>query len=167
MALIQVPPVQTGSMTLLSTTSLSGVTITVSGISQAYKHLYCELQNPTWATGIMIPYFRIDGTIGFQGNRFNRTGTGSGNSGNANILCWDTQSSNTAGDGVAALTINNYASTTATKIYYCAGGENTTGQYLYTQAGFIQSTAAITQIQIHSNQLYSYNGGTLRIYGVN
>ena len=80
------------------------------------------------------------------------TGTGSGNGGNANILCWGTQSSNTAGDGIAALTIDNYASTTANKIYYCAGGENTTGQHLFTQGGFIQTTAAITQIQIHINR---------------
>jgi len=155
-----------GSLTLLSTTTLSGTTVTVSSISQAYKHLYCELVNATWATGNQIPQFRIDGSRVFYGYQIKENGTASGLSATS-INCWSTNSSNTASGNVGSFIIYNYSSTADRKVFYFSGGENTTANYSNAASGFISDATAISQIQIHSNNSYSYNGGTLRIYGVN
>jgi len=50
MALTQVPAAQTGGMTLLSTTSLSGTSVTVSNISQDYTNLLIIVENVVSST---------------------------------------------------------------------------------------------------------------------
>jgi len=44
-------PASGGSMTLLSTTTLSGTSVTVSSISQSYKDLLIMVESPRWGTG--------------------------------------------------------------------------------------------------------------------
>ena len=153
-----------GSMTLLSTTTLSGATVTVSSISQAYKNLYIQVLNPTWATGIALPRFRYDASSSFQGTSITTNGSGQG-IGTNYVNCWGAQSSNTAADGQFQIIIYNYATTTSYPIFYSSGvdGSGTCNQ----ASGVIFTLSGITQVQITNNQLYSYNGGTLKIYGVN
>jgi hypothetical protein len=153
-----------GGMTLLSTTTLSGATVTVSSISQSYKNLYIELLNPTWATGVAQPRFRIDSSIVFGGGGV-KNGVAT-SLGDINVQCWGAASSNTTGLGVFNITIYNYASTTAQKVFISTGYEPGIDNGAFF-GGSIVSTAAISQVQIINNQLYAYNGGTLKIYGVN
>ena len=51
-----------GSITLLSTTTLSGASTTISGIDQSYSHLYCVWQGVSGATNFSKLYADPNGT---------------------------------------------------------------------------------------------------------
>ncbi len=148
-------PAGGGSLTLLSTTTLSGSSTTVSSISQSYKNLYVEVANVAG----------IDSFVRFQPNGNNMsdlifvsTSTASTPSNAGSIM------GNSSGPGptLFTATIFNYAATTEQKNvqYATNGGASVFG------AGFVKSNTAISSIAISVGS-GTFSGGTLRIYGVN
>lgn len=156
-----------GGMTLLSTTTLSGASTTVSGISQSYKNLYIEVIGVTNASNgrvrfapnnnVSCAYFTgINNTTGAIGGssttygRFN-LGTPLGTSSENNYT----------------LTIYNYT-TASSYINY-----QTIGAYVNSASSYVVDPISgsfvlndITSI-VFSPDSGSFTGGTVRIYGVN
>jgi hypothetical protein len=163
-------PEAAGGMTLLSTTSMSGSSITISSISQSYKNLVIEFANVT---------ANADYTYRWQPN---------GNDDSSNILT--TRSMNTTVTHMAigtgsnwmidnnyqflssnttnkvTLTIFDYASTTSYKNYTLYGSaQRSTTQWLQAkESGTFLSNTALSSIGVVSGA--SFNGGTIKIYGV-
>ena len=161
---------ESGGMTLLSTTTLSGATVTISSINQTYNNLVMVISGVTNATG---------------------TGTFTCNPNNDATLCYSVQFNagnlnnfndaplrltpatggsygptfNNSGNAVS-VTINNYSSTTAQKPFIVYGSfNNNAGQYGNFQFGRIATTSAITSL-VFSNSGGNLSTGTVLLYGV-
>jgi hypothetical protein len=160
-----------GGMTLLSTTTLSGATVTISGISGSYNSLYAVITGVTNATG--NGEFRIapnnDATITnyagwYAGNGAAPTTRG-GQDGYLSLTN-GLDLSRTETNNIWSLTINNYASTTSVKSFEVFGGANrTTDDDAYFYQGRIRTTSAITSL-VFSNSGGNLSTGTVLLYGV-
>lgn len=147
-------PASGGSLTLLSTTTLSGASTTVSSINQTYKNLYVEIANVAG----------IDSFVRFRPNDANlsdliyvSTST-VGTPSNAGSIMG---ASSGPGPTLFTATIFNYAATTEQKNvqYATNGGASVFG------AGFIKSNTEVTSIVVSVGS-GSFSGGTIRVYGV-
>jgi len=168
--------VSTGGMTLLSTTSLTGASTTISGISSAYNGLEIHIYGVTNATA--------DGQFRIAMN-------GSTSITTTSLQCID-QNGSTAGalaeqdtylrfnnsSGVPSLLrtsstnywviqIPNYSQTTYDKIFRLNGMALSTASLKYSVTGFgrINDTAAISSL-VFSNSGGNLSTGTVLIYGV-
>lgn len=162
-------PSSSGSHTLLSTTTLGTATTTVSSISQSYKHLYIEI--------LGIDTSNFNPTINYQCN-------------STNLVFNATQAAATTGanyyttGGTVGNTQNyggNYGSSynkTAIHIYDYTDAVNpkvgTFNQRWINEGGapilfngqLVTGTAAVTTFSMVVST-GSYDGGTIKIYGVN
>ena len=163
-------PAAGGGMTLLSTTTLSGTSTTISGISTAYRNLQIVVQLVSLSNA---------GTYNIQPNAsatdcvfvgqylFGPSTTGvSSSTGGA-----PTQSSNflTANtDNSFSMNIYHYASGTSRKSFDFQGYYfNASNVYCAEQAhGGIKTLTAITSIKLEASLGYSFNSGTVLLYGV-
>ena len=156
-----------GSLTLLSTTTLSGATVTISSISQSYKSLFMIISGVTNATA--------NGNFTVQPNASNITSTAVAENGasynNASILYLDTFDviNRTDANNSWAIKIDNYTSTTAYKpvMFY--------GSYVYLTGsvsrgtmggGSMRTNSAITSLAFN-NSGGNLSTGTVLLYGVN
>ena len=160
-------PSSGGSMTLLSTTTLSGSSTTVSSISSSYKDLLIIVQGITSNSHTIIN-FAPNGTANFGGLRIS-TYNGAATTtvlASSNILGNQAYNANNS-NGVFVLRINDYALTTNYKV--CTGSEGfiTNDPYntstLYNGALF--STSAISSFTCSMSGTFS--AGTIKVYGVN
>jgi len=157
-----------GSMTLLSTTTMSGATTTISSISGSYKNLYVEVSGATFTTGAASL------TLVFNSPSLSHilyqvpqatTITGSTEYLNDGIVDWD----NTSTNNFFTMTIYDYASSTnyknlqITQIYKANGA----GMKAYFAAGGLSSTTAITSLIFGNNASRTSTAGTIKVYGVN
>jgi len=160
--------ISAGGMTLLSTTTLSGLTTTISSINQTYTNLQIFVSGFLTVGGdpIRVAPNNNSGITSMQstegsssvGSRTNEYMQLSGNQlgvlgGNAN--------------NAFSATIFNYASTTTFKPYNaCAIFTNTSSQRLGSfNSGGIATTSAITSLVFDAGGS-SMTGGTVLIYGV-
>jgi hypothetical protein len=156
-----------GSMTLLSTTTLSGTSTVISSISQSYKSLIFIGYGITWNTN---QSFKINPNSTESISR----GTGSYvNDGTPSVVSTSqinpygtgTFSSNSA--NAFSLIFNNYTSTQRKPFEYY-GFHPTDGDYVSNIAGAIDSASAITSMQFTSQGgTSSFTAGTILTYGVN
>jgi len=156
-----------GSLTLLSTTSISGVTTTISSISQAYTHLYIVVYGLTNATGNQKPQINPNGSASITSWSGGATTTYT-NSVASYIELINTNTLFTSANNVFATTIFNYSSTTYRKPFMLSGAAVNSGSAFtgMNAQGAIDTTSAITSISITGNQAYSFSTGTCLIYGV-
>lgn len=157
-----------GGMTLLSTTSLSGASTTISGISQDYNDLQIVISGVTNATA--------DGNFGIDPNSnstltYNVWSRGATLSNSAAESLWLNYFNTylplrTSANNNWTLTINNYADTTQYKSLSYFGGY-TTSVNLYPTIGYgtIATTSAITALRFQ-NAGGNLLTGTVKIYGV-
>ena len=155
----------TGSMTLLSTTTLSGATTTVSGISGSYLHLYIAIDRlsvdgaanefylqPNSSSSLVVLYVANATWSNSQG-AFLFTNTGAGQNYTVNST---------------GAFIMNYAATNMYKPMF-AFGANTNPSALtrgFMNGGMYHETTAVTSVMVRPSA-NNFNGGTMRIYGVN
>ena len=159
-----------GSMTLLSTTSMNTgtATVTVSGISGSYKTLEIQILNPTWATGTAQLWLSIESSSSLQGsggvmwNSGANTAAASISGTTANFSA--TGNSNSAGLVTGLLTIHNYSSTATYKPFSFISGDDTRGSF---QGGVVATNTAVDQISISNQFSYNFNGGSILVYGIN
>jgi len=154
-----------GGMTLLSTTSLSGVSTTISSIDQTYQDLYVLINNPYRSNSFDSGPLRMNpnGTnLLFTGTRIQ--------SSNVEEMTLQPFQSATLGivsaptTNMGFLYIRNYASSTNPKscnfIISLAG-------LTYNYSGFIQTATAISSLVFTGGgNNMQYAGGTVQIYGV-
>jgi hypothetical protein len=154
-----------GGMTLLSTTTLSGTTVNITGISGSYNDLQIVIKGFDKAGAV-----RLNGSTNtFQGIETYMITTTITRTGYNN-----TELRLNAGDGVSAsntgaivFQIFDYANTTSWKAVNQWGGftgssHNTTMTYV----GHQKTTSAITSVTIVADGAASFGAGTVLIYGV-
>jgi hypothetical protein len=156
-----------GGMTLLSTTSLSGATTTISGISGSYNHLYVSVYDFQNATG--NGYFRVapNGSTNIVDGAYQTRNTNDVST-NDYIYASPGQLVNRSGtDFIVSFTIFDYTNTSAYKTvqgnfwYNTDAAALTPGMF---SAG-IKTTSAITSL-VFSNSGGNYSAGTVLLYGV-
>ena len=164
--------VPSGSLTLLSTTTCSGTFTEVTSISQSYKHLYVTVENVTWNTSAASGRVRTNLTTSASYKLFGDASYSSSSDQtyvgvlNDGANAW----SRTGALNFTSLYIENYASTTSYKNFYCCaiyladGG--TTDRIGLALGGFGSSTA-ITSFRFDLDGGQSQTAGTIKVYGVN
>ena len=162
-------PASGGSMTLLSTTTLSATTTTVSSISQSYKHLYIEI--------LGIDTSNFNPTINYQCNSTNlvfnatqaaaATGvnyyTTGGTVGNAQNYGGNYGS----GYNKTAIHIYDYTDAVNPKVgTFNQRWINEGGAPILFNGQIVTGTAAVSTFSMVVST-GSYDGGTIKVYGVN
>lgn len=153
-----------GGYTLLSTTTINAATVTVSSISQSYKHLFITIEDldDTGGTARVDLQLNTDtgnnyywGNLSYSGAGTSETSTTYNKIRMANIV--------SATNATATINIPEYTSTKQHNIYGNATWNN--GDYCTTFNGYWNSANAVTSISILRPAGETYNG-TMRIYGV-
>jgi hypothetical protein len=168
MALTQVPAPQTGGMTLISTTTLSGVTTTLSSIPQTYNHLYLDIELVTGnsANSTINVFPNNVGDQSFSQMIFNQTIS---NYGSGDIPITANQTTNrTDNRNSFNLIINNYSSTVGHKPFMSygmirSGGDGNNPLSVF---GMYRETTAVSSLVFKYGGTNSFAGGTVRLYGV-
>jgi len=160
----------TSGLTLLSTTTLSGASTTITGISGSYKDLYVVIQNFKPATdGADL---RLNVNEDTTSNRhFAITSLGSAGPVSFNSTYWliSEQADNTSSSGLGYLYFTDYTNTTTWKIansfHITTNAATTTDfnqRWIY---GVYNQTAAITSLKFYPSS-GNFTSGTVLIYGV-
>ena len=159
--------ISAGGMTLISTTSLSGASVTLSSIPQTYKSLYLVVSGVTNATADGV--FAINPNAAFS-------------SAQVAIRSFDANAVNVTGDfrvtadkdldrtdanNIFAITFDNYTSTTAYKSFNWSGFYKSAAvtNNAINGGGAFRSNTAITSINI-KNYGGNLSTGTVLLYGV-
>jgi hypothetical protein len=154
-----------GGMTLLSTTTLSGTTTTISGISGSYNTLLIILQGVTNGTADEAHTIKPNGA-NIATYSFVRESVVANDSGAA-IQLTNINMERSAAQNAWAMTIDNYASTSHYKSFNYFGSWRLSGAgKSIIGGGGLATTSAITSIDVVCGGGYSYSGGQVLIYGV-
>lgn len=160
-----------GSLTLLSTTTLSGASTTISGISGSYTNLLCYISGMTNATGNGTFRVGLNGsTTGHTGiNNYFFSGTTSAEGLNNTYIVPNQGITRTDANNSIILSIPEYSSTTKLKTFNMFGGfysSNVAGYQGFTISGIYHTnTNAITSI-LFNNSGGNFSSGTVLVYGV-
>jgi hypothetical protein len=163
-----------GGMTLISTTTLTGTSVTLSSIPQTYNTLYLVIRNFAPAAGNPNGTLRCRVNADSGANRhysMRLDGDVSGSVGKAfdsTSMTITANNSATTFTGISAVTFWDYTNTTTWKFASASsiGVNNTTVADLnpFNYFGIYNQTAAITSLVLLPNT--STMGGTALLYGV-
>lgn len=156
-----------GSLTLLSTTTLSGASTTISSISQSYKNLYVQLYGVVSSSNYEL-YLAPNGSSTLN---YSTSNNNSGiSSSSADYYRF------TGGNGLTStqqsqwvIRLENYASTTYRKIIshtgavYMVSAADRVGSF---GSGFYNATTAISSL-VFSPSAGTFSAGTVLVYGEN
>jgi len=160
-------PAAGGGMTLLSTTTMSGAVTTISSISGSYKQLYVIWYGMTNATGSGYMEMKFNNTGNYSGNKSIGSSGSPTSQAENNVsivrISYGT-TNNTNANNFAAMTINDYASTSNRKTFTISYSYSTSEIIDYT--GAFLNNAAISELNF-SNTGGDWTAGTVKIYGVN
>ena len=160
-----------GSLTLLSTTAISGVTTTISSISQAYKHLYIVIYGTTNATSDSVLFVRPNSASTACYSSGMKTSTQVVREMSATSIQPTSDSTylRTSTNNAAQIMIYNYSSTTFFKPFVASSIFLSSGSIVYGtgSSGGYYSNSAVSSLAITNDNATSYSTGTCLIYGVN
>lgn len=163
-----------GSMTLLSTTTCTGTTVTVSSIDQSYNSLFVQIFGLTFSTGASWVGLSPNGGSDASQVCVEMSGSSSAtNTLNANNLFLSSTSGSNQpkinnANNIFTTQIYNYASTTARKSFAAQAGyidDFSSAFRAYMGAGGINTTSAITSLSLIAAGR-NMTAGTMLIYGV-
>ena len=160
-----------GSLTLLSTTTLTGASVTVSSISGAYQNLFIRIEDLGTGTAAGICRMTVNSVTSYLAVGVD-SGTSAIFSSSANIPISGNRNMKDTGGDYKAVVINiyNYAGTNGYKAFDVVSGcTGSGGGDAVTQAGGnIFSEAAITSVTISMSGTATFDGNPImKIYGVN
>ena len=156
-----------GGMTLISTTTLSGVTTTLSSIPQTYVSLYLVVTAVTGNTS--------NGQVRILPNNVNNLSNygfieaGVANSlTNTTIRLSDSLTTRTDANNAWAVQLHNYTSTTTYKPFSASGFyvSSASANLSMLSGGAFRSNTAITSIVLDYGGTNTFAGGTVLLYGV-
>jgi hypothetical protein len=163
-------PASGGGMTLLSTTSLSGSSVTISTIDQTYTNLFVVIYQVATAANDAGIRIAPNGTTNIASNLYNEQAVTINATAATYIRLYASlylPSSSTSANNVYGLTINNY-SASHRKSFNAYGTYHNTGygtQLPFFSLGGIDSTTAISSLVI-SLTTSTFSSGTVLVYGV-
>jgi hypothetical protein len=163
-----------GSMTLLSTTTLTGSSVTISSINQSYKNLYIIIQNATITSSGYYIQMRFNGIT--SANYLTVAGTSWGGSGTAfssssiGLGSNYTNQSPTSNKYLQAITIPSYSNSTTWKFaestLMATDATSSTSLSYEMNIGFTNLTTAISSLTFIA-AAGTFSSGTVLLYGVN
>jgi hypothetical protein len=163
----------TGGMTLLSTTTLTGASVTLSSISGSYNDLQLVIRNYKPATDTTALRLRINGDSG--ANRYFQTNTSTSDNGGSALAFDDTSmaigatNDNSVANGLSVLNFYDYTNATTWKILDFRGvtvdTTTTTSFRMYNGNGVYNQTGAITSLFLFPST-GNFTSGTALLYGV-
>jgi hypothetical protein len=160
-----------GSRTLLSTTTLTGASVTISSISQSYKDLYIVIKNflPADDGRNLRVRMNADATANRHADVYSYGDTSVSTFGGTEWAIINTMD-NAVTQNICVLTIPEYANTTTWKVangFSISNDTTTTTSYKYKIANFAYNqTTAISSLYFSPN-VGNMTSGTVLIYGVN
>ena len=164
-------PASGGGMTSIASGTLSGASVTISGISGSYKDLRLVIKNWKPATDNADCYGQLNGDTGT--NYFTSAGMGSNINNqafNLNFFYLTSFNDDSVAQGLSQSTFYEYANTTTWKMYngICINNDDVTPTNLNVlyQNGFYNSTSAITAIKIYPST-GNHTSGDYILYGIN
>lgn len=163
-----------GGMTLISTTTLSGASVTLSSIPQTYKSLYIVTQGYTANTSNNT-YRILPNNVNNLTSAIYTRGFPTGNTTHETSLGplypnYFQSTLRTDANNISTVEIKNYTSTTSYKTFSTEGGIIGTDSNFYTfqGAGVFASNTAITSLVLdYGGTGITFAGGTVLFYGVN
>jgi hypothetical protein len=161
-------PASAGGMTLISTTTLTGSSVSLTSIPSTYVHLQLIIKNylPTDNDRTMNMQYNSDTNTRY---RWANSGAASQGSFNTSGIQVNADTSNSVGSGISTVNIYDYTNTTTWKvadIYSVAVWPSvTTELYIKTLTGVYNQTSAISSIQLAPNA-GTFASGTVLLYGV-
>lgn len=167
-------PASGGGMTLLSTTAMSGSTLTVSSISQAYKHLLVIAKDIYCSTNDAGGDVRFNGDSGSKYTMSNQRVNNTTASYEAGVLteisnAFFTNPTTNTNTKVTSLVLNIYRYTeTSTIVGDFQNVGTTDASVVGSSTGTFSyaASAGITSISFNTNT-GTFSGGNVYIYGVN
>jgi hypothetical protein len=156
-----------GGMTLLSTTTLSGATTTVSGISGSYNNLQVIMFGMTNATANGKLRIAPNGSTTISSQVHMENTTAIGTTLDNYIIPYGNLSSSTRTNAnqIIVLNIIGYSNTNFQKGFSTFGRVNDGTGYPCFSNGYISTSSAITSL-VFSNAGGDWTAGTVLIYGV-
>jgi hypothetical protein len=168
-----------GSMTLLSTTSLTGSTVTLSSISQSYRDLRIEIKDLQFSANNSEMFIRYNGDTGTNYDQiasFSQVGIANNTTGyenfTSNNLTYYYTMQNTSANAAFQLDLYDYKDTTAIRIgrgiaSYTKGYSTAGDRILVMQNSFYKNVGTtISQISF-TMSTGTFSAGTVTLYGVN
>jgi len=161
-----------GGMTLISTTSLTGASVSLSSIPQTYYNLQLVIQNfkPAGDNEFFAVRFNGDTTA----NRHRTTSSDEVNSGQSaqvfnNTLSTTSASDNSVAQGLISINFYNYTNTTTWKFAHSVGITNnsttTTSVNVHNKMLVYNQIDAITSLTLLAES-GNFTSGTALLYGV-
>ncbi len=155
-----------GGMTLLSTTTMSGTSVTISSIDQNYTNLYGILTNATWtgaSTGVFLCSPNNDSGGTFQVS-WNASGTATQN----NYAAWRLSVQGfDSGDQAIAFEIEGYSTSGIRKPLRAWGGGLLSGNFVQNNTqGLYNGSSVISSLVFTTAAGVTFTGGTIKLYGV-
>jgi hypothetical protein len=160
-----------GSMTLLSTTTLTGTSVTLSSISQSYKDLFIIIRNfkPIGDAQINVQ-INADATANRHYSQNGWTVSNGASAASTSILVSGYQDS-TGTLGQSIISIADYTNTVTPKTVYAQSitrNEDTPSFWnFWFGGGFYTQTTAISSLKFAENNTSGFTSGTILLYGVN
>jgi hypothetical protein len=159
-----------GGMTLISTTTLTGASITLSSIPQTYNHLQLIIQNykPVFDGGNVAMRFNADAAVDRHSNV--TTINASSQTFSSTRVSLSASNDNSVATGLTITNIYNYTNTATWKFcnsFSVSVNATTTANFNFTtiNGGIYNQTTAISSLE-----LFDPNGnmtsGTVLLYGV-
>jgi hypothetical protein len=156
-----------GGLTLISTTTLTGASVTLSSIPQTYKHLQIVVRNYRPANDNAAMSMQFNGVAGSYSSSGSNTQSSSIGSTAMTDIVTNTDNGTTQGLGFG--TIPDYTNTTSWKMYegYSFTNDDVTPtNYNFQRIAAVTSqTAAISSITFLTNS-GNFTSGTVLLYGV-
>jgi hypothetical protein len=158
-------PASGGGITLISTTALSGASVTLSSIPQTYLHLQIYIASATNDTADGSFRIGINGANNYAYFVKNYKGT-AGNE-DAGWVAPNNTYTRTNSTNFQHYNIYNYATDTGWKTFDGAGGFFSASDYKQFQnGGYIYTAGAALSSLVLSNSGGNFSGGTVYLYGV-
>ena len=158
-----------GGMTLLSTTTLSGTSTTISGISGSYTNLQVVIYGVNMSAESQLRITPSQGTNIMYYSRFTTSDSVTAIVGNylfLNAVGASLASGRT--DNIFTINIENYASSFRKSFSGSGGGYSSSIVDIFpaVYGGAINTTSAISSLIISNSASATFNAGTVLIYGV-
>ena len=161
-----------GGMTLISTTTLSGGTVSLTSIPQTYKNLMAVVREPSDTAAAFNLYYRVNNDSGANqyssvGQRIIGTGSATqGGYGRGSEILTNQDYASSNKDNKSVIQWLDYTDSTSYKNGYLISSYFGQSDYnLEHRAICYWSTTAITQLNFISSS-GSFNGGSVLLYGV-
>jgi hypothetical protein len=167
-----------GSLTLLSTTTLSGTTTTISSINQTYTNLYAIMYGLTNSTANYGQLNVIPNNTAGTMNWYSNSGSAASAGGTATPthttrtnthvnLAFDSNPTRTDANNFWIFEIDNYSSTTTYKQFSSTGSYiSSTNRSVVNTSGVWASNTAISSLVISQDSGGTFSTGTVLLYGV-